>query len=136
MLTANVNKPEDRTVFTPRRILLVEDHEPTLNVLTRLLTHAGHEVIPAQTVAAAQAAAASQGFDVLISDLGLPDGTGWELMTSLRERYPNLPAVALSGYGMEEDQQRTREAGFATHLVKPVDFDQLRHALQRLNSAS
>ncbi|MEP6668546.1 MAG: PAS domain S-box protein [Chthoniobacter sp.] len=136
MLTANVNKPDDRTVFTPRRILLVEDHEPTLNVLTRLLTHAGHEVIPAQSVAAAQAAAANQRFDILVSDLGLPDGTGWELMTLLRAQYPNLPAVALSGYGMDEDLQRTRDAGFATHLVKPVDFDQLRHALQRLNSAS
>lgn len=135
MLTADVNQPEDREVFTPRRILLVEDHEPTLSVLTRLLTHAGHEVIPVQSVAAAQAAAESQGFDVLVSDLGLPDGTGWELMISLRARYPNLPAVALSGYGMDEDQQRTREAGFATHLVKPVDFDQLRHALQRLDTA-
>jgi PAS domain S-box-containing protein len=132
MLTADVNQPEDREAFTPRRILLVEDHEPTLSVLTRLLTRAGHEVIPAQSVAAARAAAENQRFDILVSDLGLPDGTGWELMTSLRTRYPNLPAVALSGYGMDEDQQRTREAGFATHLVKPVDFDQLRHALQRL----
>ncbi|MEI9898350.1 MAG: response regulator [Chthoniobacter sp.] len=134
MLTVDVNQPEDRTLFTPRRILLVEDHEPTLSVLTRLLTHAGHEVIPAQSVAAARAAAEENRFDILVSDLGLPDGTGWELMASLRVRYPNLPAVALSGYGMDEDQQRTREAGFATHLVKPVDFDQLRQALQRLNT--
>ena len=135
MLTADVNKPTNGEVFTPRRILLVEDHEPTLSVLTRLLTHAGHEVFPAQSVAAARAIAENRSFDILVSDLGLPDGTGWELMASLRVRYPNLPAVALSGYGMEEDQQRTREAGFATHLVKPVDFDQLRHALQRLDAA-
>jgi CheY-like chemotaxis protein len=136
MLTADTQSSGTKAETASQRILLVEDDEPTLQVLTRLLTHSGHRVIPAQSVAAAEAAAAREDFDVLISDLGLPDGTGWELATSLRALHPNLPAIALSGYGMEEDQQRTRKAGFATHLVKPVDFDQLRHALRRLTPAT
>ncbi len=109
-------------------LLLVEDHEPTLRVLTRLLTRAGHRVVNAGTVANALAAAESGTFDLVISDLGLPDGTGVELMMQLRDRY-HLRGIALSGYGMEEDIARSRAAGFQTHLIKPVDFDQLRRAI-------
>jgi PAS domain S-box-containing protein len=135
MLTAAAQKSTGGAPSAPRRILLVEDHEPTLNVLTRLLSRAGHEVIPAESVAAAQAAVEKRRFDVLISDLGLPDGTGLDLIAALRSSHPDFAAIALSGYGMEEDLFRTREAGFAAHLVKPVDFDQLRDALQKLNPA-
>ena len=111
-------------------ILLVEDHEPTLAVLTRLLTRAGHTVFPCNSIASALATAATNRFTAVVSDLGLPDGTGHQLMTQLRAERPELRGIALSGYGMEEDLQRSREAGFVRHLVKPVDFDQLARALQ------
>lgn len=114
------------------RLLLVEDHEPTLAVLQRLLVRAGHEVTAVSSVTDALAVAEAGGFDAVISDLGLPDGSGLELMARLRERHPGLPGIALSGYGMEDDLQRSREAGFAMHLVKPVDFQQVRHALRSL----
>ncbi len=119
-------------VSRPLRILLVEDHEPTLSVLSRLLIKSGHTVLTASTVAGAMATAASHSFDALVSDLGLPDGTGQQLMTQLRVEHPDLPGIALSGYGMEEDQQRSREAGFSRHLVKPVEFEQLAAALAQL----
>ena len=126
--------PGDPRSAAPQRILLVEDHEATLNVLTRLLERAGHTVTPASSVAAALAAAAANDFDVLISDLGLPDGTGLELIRALRIDHPAFQAIALSGYGTEEDLQRTRGAGFDDHLVKPVEFDQLRRALRALTT--
>lgn len=116
----------------PLRILLVEDHEPTLAVLSRLLKKAGHEVITADKVSAALTVSREERFDVLVSDLGLPDGTGIELMVKLRAAQPGLRGIALSGYGMEDDFARTREAGFANHLVKPVVFEQLTQALDEL----
>ncbi len=83
------------------------------------------------TVAAALELADREKFDLVISDLGLPDGTGTELMAQLHERH-GLRGIALSGYGMEQDMERTRGAGFIMHLVKPVDFQQLRRALESL----
>jgi PAS domain S-box-containing protein len=112
-----------------RRLLLVEDHDPTLQVLSRLLTRAGHQVTPARCLAEALAAAAAHPVDIVISDLGLPDGTGNELMRRLRDAY-GLSGIALSGYGMDEDITRSRESGFVTHLIKPVDFHQLERALR------
>ncbi len=117
------------------RLLVVEDHEPTLAVLSRLLTRAGHHVTTASSIAAACAATEAGLFDVVISDLGLPDGTGVELLIKLRGIQPGLPGVALSGYGMEDDLFRSRQAGFSSHLVKPVDFDQLRRALREVTSS-
>ena len=111
------------------RLLVVEDHEPTLAVLLRLLVRAGHQVTTATSVAAAARAGETALFDVLISDLGLPDGTGLDVLARLRTSQPRLRAIALSGYGMEEDVRRSLQAGFSAHLVKPVDFDQLRLAL-------
>ena len=70
----------------------------------------------------------------MVSDLGLPDGTGLELMERLRTEH-GLTGVALSGYGMEQDVRRSRDAGFAAHLVKPVNFEDLRRALQSLPRA-
>jgi CheY-like chemotaxis protein len=113
------------------RLLLVEDHEATLQVLQRLLTRDGHQVTPARDVAEALAAAEANTFDLIISDLGLPDGTGTDLMQRLRANY-GLRGIALSGYGMEDDLARSREAGFIAHLIKPVDFPQLRRALEAL----
>lgn len=113
------------------QILLVEDHEHTRQVLAHLLQRSGHRVQCASNVEEALdiADSAAHRFDILISDLGLPDGSGLDLMQQLRNRGHTLPGIALSGYGMEEDHLRTREAGFACHLVKPVKFEQLTQAL-------
>ncbi len=117
------------------RLLVVEDHEPTMLVLTRLLRRAGHHVIGAGLLSDAREAAATNSFDAVISDLGLPDGTGIELMKELRGLY-GLRGVMLSGYGMEEDLRRSREAGFIAHLVKPIDVKELRRALRQLSATN
>jgi len=117
-----------KIVETPLRVLLVEDHEATIHVLRRLLTRAGHQVTSAMTVAGAMQAAEKSQFDIVISDLGLPDGTGFQLMEDLRNTY-RLRGIALSGFGMDDDRRRARDAGFAVHLIKPVDFEQLRQAV-------
>ncbi len=112
----------------PLRLLLVEDHEATMMVLSKLLRGSGHRVIEATDVAHALEAAAHHPFDLVISDLGLPDGTGTELMQKLRATY-DLRGIALSGYGMDEDVSRSLAAGFTMHLTKPVDYEQLKRAL-------
>jgi PAS domain S-box-containing protein len=121
----------DRPAEVPAlRLLVVEDNEPTLQVMTDLLELAGHEVQAAADVRTARELAARHAFDLVVSDLGLPDGSGFELMGELRERY-GLPGIAVSGFGMEEDLRRSREAGFREHLVKPVDVDKLKAAIAR-----
>ncbi len=91
---------------------------------------AGHDVNTAQDLRSARALAASREFDLVVSDLGLPDGTGFDLMRELRDLY-GLKGIAVSGYGMEEDLRRSRESGFLEHLVKPVDVEKLKAALAR-----
>jgi CheY-like chemotaxis protein len=120
----------EETTEPSLRLLVVEDDAPTLQVLARLLTRAGHQVTTASSIAAARTAAANGKFDVVVSDLGLPDGTGIELMEHLRSAH-GLSGIALSGYGMEEDLRRSEEAGFVAHLVKPVDVGELRRMLRR-----
>lgn len=111
------------------RLLLVEDHDATMQVLSRLLAGSGHQVTEARTIAQALTAAAAAPFDLVISDLGLPDGSGTELMQKLQASY-GLRGIALSGYGMDEDISRSLAAGFTAHLTKPVDFNQLQRALR------
>jgi signal transduction histidine kinase/methylmalonyl-CoA mutase cobalamin-binding subunit len=126
-------------------LLLVEDHADTAHVLARMLRRAGFQVTVATTIAQAlaEAAAAQKPVDdsgrsrpirLVISDLGLPDGTGHELMGELSEKY-QLRGIALSGFGMEEDVHRAAEAGFARHLTKPVDFDTLLTNIRELLAA-
>ena len=109
-----------------RRILLVEDHEQTRTTLTQLLRRRGHEVIGVDSMSAARTHAGE--CDLLISDLGLPDGDGYELMAELSQGY-GLPGIALSGYGMEQDIARSRSSGFSAHLTKPVDIRVLETAI-------
>ncbi len=113
------------------RVLLVEDHPDTREVLSRLLNDASYSVKTASSVEAALQLAAAERFDVVISDLGLPDGTGYDLMKELRDRH-GIRGIALSGYGMEQDQRRSREVGFLDHVVKPVDVSQLVAVIQRI----
>lgn len=112
----------------PLRILLVEDHPETRAALSELLQRLSHDVTTADSVGSALAAAEAHDFDLIISDLGLPDGTGTGLMKELLKRKP-LKGIALSGYGMESDIRNTREAGFFAHLTKPIDFDQLQQVI-------
>jgi PAS domain S-box-containing protein len=119
------------------RILLVEDNVDTLRVMARLLGRRGHRVTTAEGVVDGLRAAGGAEFDLLISDLGLPDGSGLDLIRRLRESRPGLapiPGIALSGFGMDDDLRRSREAGFLEHLVKPVDFHGLESAIHRIVS--
>jgi CheY-like chemotaxis protein len=100
--------------------------------MSRLLRERGHRVTSAGGVEAALRVADHDGpFDLVISDIGLPDGSGLELMQRIRTAGP-VPGIALSGYGTEEDLRKSREAGFFTHLTKPVDFPTLEAAIRRV----
>jgi len=110
------------------RILLVEDHEPTRTSLARLLIHRYYEVITAGSIAEARALAGSKEFHLLISDIGLPDGSGYDLMVELSKNRP-VKGIALTGYGMEHDVARSQDAGFVAHLTKPVGIQSLEVAL-------
>lgn len=126
--------PSETPPTANAQILLVEDHEDTARVLRRILEHAGYGVSHAGTVAAALDLARITPFDLVISDVGLPDGTGLNLMRSLHERHA-LSGIALSGFGTVEDVAASSAAGFAEHLTKPVDWPQLRVAIERLLAA-
>ncbi len=106
------------------RLLVVDDHEATRHVLCRLLTRSGHQVTEAASQEEALTVFRSRYFDAVISDLGLPDGSGLDLMRQLRQQRA-VPGIALSGYGMEDDLRQTKQAGFFAHLIKPVNIEQL-----------
>ncbi len=114
------------------RLLLVEDDPMTSRLMARLLRQNGYEVVTANTMAAALAVPAD-AFDLVISDLGLPDGSGLDLMHRLS---PNgdIPGIALTGYGREEDINKCHKAGFMAHLTKPVDFTRLETMIRRVAS--
>ena len=105
-------------------ILLVEDHESTRLVISRMLSRMNHVVTDVGTLEAARDSFASGVIDLVISDLGLPDGNGLDLMREIRAD-SNVPAIALSGFGMPEDVQRIKDVGFTSHLIKPVKVDKL-----------
>jgi PAS domain S-box-containing protein len=111
-----------------RRILLVEDHEPTRAVLANLLTRRNYQVFTATSIAEALTLARQETFDLVLSDIGLPDGNGYALMAQLRDQF-GLKGIALTGYGMEEDVSRAQNSGFIAHLTKPVHIEVLEKAL-------
>jgi PAS domain S-box-containing protein len=113
------------------KILFVEDHKDTASVLGRILKNAGFEVSHAATIAKARELAAGRRFDLVISDVGLPDGSGLDLMRHLRDTQ-NLTGIALSGFGTDDDVAASTAAGFAEHVIKPVDWERLRSAIERL----
>jgi signal transduction histidine kinase len=115
-------------------LMVVEDHPDTLGTLTRLLTRRGYIVRTAACIAECLEVAREYEFDVLISDIGLPDGRGTELLDhlfALQGRRP--PAIAMSGFGMDDDVERSQQAGFSEHLTKPVEFSALQEAIARLD---
>ena len=121
----------DAITSTGLQILLVDDHLDTRGVLSRLLTKCGHEVLTAESVQGALELLGSRGFDALISDIGLPDDNGYNLVREAKRRQ-SLRAIALSGFGMESDVRQSREAGFDYHVTKPVDFHKLKELLQKI----
>jgi PAS domain S-box-containing protein len=119
----------------PLRILLVEDHGDTSETIVSVLELEGHHVETAGDVQTALNAASRETFDVLVSDLGLPDASGLDLMRRLRATGQRLPAIALSGYGQEHDVKASRDAGFHMHLVKPIEPDRLLWAIDTVVSS-
>jgi signal transduction histidine kinase len=129
---AEVPRPtrdSQRRVIRPLHILLVEDHGVTAKMMRLVLMADGHTVETAGDIATALELAAQHTYDVLLSDLGLPDGTGHDLLRQLRQRGYAFPGIALSGYGQREDVQRSRDAGFAAHLTKPASREAVIEAL-------
>jgi two-component system CheB/CheR fusion protein len=110
------------------RVLLVEDHDDTRYVLSKLLGSLGCDVTAVATVRAAMELADREAFDLLLSDIGLPDGTGHDVMRYVRERH-NIRGIALSGFGQDDDLRRSLEAGFEQHLTKPVNLQALRSVI-------
>jgi signal transduction histidine kinase len=112
------------------KILLVDDHHDTCAALGKLLSRRGHQVAVTHDVRSAMETAVRNKFDVLISDIALPDGTGIDLMMQLRA-ISNLPGIAISGFGNNGDIERSLQAGFSEHLIKPVKLDNLEAAIER-----
>ena len=130
--------PLEATRGRPLRVLVVEDHEDTADQFARLLRRAGHEVTCAGSIREAQTHAMvppAQNqvcpFDILISDVDLPDGSGNDLMRSLAKRYP-IRGIAVSGYGMKDDIQKSIAAGFSYHITKPVNWEELKTAIEKI----
>lgn len=113
------------------RILLLEDDGDTRSVLSRLFEARDFEVRAAATVAEAWVLSGDGKFDLLVSDIGLPDGDGYRLMKELQDLH-GLQGIALTGYGLDEDIALSKEAGFAVHIVKPVQIQLLDQALNKL----
>jgi signal transduction histidine kinase/ActR/RegA family two-component response regulator len=126
------------TAAAPRRglkVLLVEDHADIMRYLALMLRGRGHEVTTAATLAAARTAAALEAFDLLVSDIELPDGTGLELMRELGGSR-RVTGIACSGFGSVEDVEQSREAGFAAHLTKPIEVRLLEETINRVVPAA
>ncbi len=135
--------PPARALAEPARrsqglkILLVEDHPDTVHILTKLLRTRGHRVRSASSVKDALAIASAENFNLLISDIGLPDGTGIQLLVALKQGpHPPRQAIAISGFGSEEDIRKSTSAGFDHHLVKPIDFGRLTRIIERITSGA
>jgi CheY-like chemotaxis protein len=116
--------------INPVTVLLVEDHADTMRCMRRLIKFQGHRVLEATTVAQAIDQIVREPIDLLVSDIGLPDGSGLDVMQSLKVRQPHAKGIALSGFGLEEDMRRSRDAGFVDHIVKPVNLQRLEKAIR------
>src|SRR3954453_9417291 len=128
--------PADCLSSTHRaRILMVDDHHGTSIAMKRLLSGLGYDVRIANSVQSALSVADLEPFDVLISDIGLPDGTGLDLMRELKSRSgsnQSVKAIALSGFGMEDDVRKSLAAGFREHLTKPVNLQKLQELIEKM----
>ncbi len=112
------------------QVLLVEDDAMTARIMAKLLRQNGYLVTTANSVASALGVADDE-YNLIVSDIGLPDGTGLDLMRAIKLRR-DVPAIALTGYGMEGDVRNSLEAGFVAHLTKPVDFAKLDQMIRQV----
>ena len=126
----------DDALTRPIRILLVDDNHDTLKYLSKLLSLRGYHVHTAADMASALQVASRAELDVIVSDIELPDGSGLELVGSLRQSSRPIPAIALSGFGSATDVELSHSAGFAIHLTKPVDFRQLEVAIRQVAASA
>jgi len=127
--------PDKRMSHRSLKILMVEDNKDTLNYFSQMLMQRGHVVLTASNLAMALRVASETDFEVLISDIELPDGSGLELMWKLRSK-DALKGIALSGFGSSDDVEQSHCAGFSEHLTKPVEFRHLEEAIQRVVASS
>ena len=116
--------PDTAAAHAPMRIFIVENHDDTRFLLGLLLEQLGHTVLSVATMQEALRTVPGANCDVLISDVGLPDGNGWDLLKKLAGRQPRY-AIAMSGFGMSADRERSRAAGYRHHLLKPIEPNQL-----------
>jgi signal transduction histidine kinase/CheY-like chemotaxis protein len=116
------------------RLLVVDDHPDTCTGMKMILERRGYDITVAHTADQASEKARKEDFDLLISDIGLPDRSGYELMQELSGR--GLRGIALSGFGMESDISRARDCGFSEHLTKPINFDRLEQVIQQVLASS
>jgi DNA-binding response OmpR family regulator len=114
-------------------VLVVEDHADTLRFLLRLLSMSGYTAHGAGTVGEAMAVARREGCSLLVADLGLPDGSGIDLLRALRAS-ADVKGIAVTGHGGDDVARAARAAGFAAHLVKPVTFEDLLKALKTIHN--
>lgn len=116
------------------RILVVDDIVDVREMLTMFLTHAGFQVTSVESACEALQAARDRSFDVIISDVGMPNMNGFELATRLRRfsRYKTVPMIAVTGYSEFEDGERALQSGFTAQLVKPIDPSQLIMLVEKL----
>ncbi len=127
--TRDVSHRQNRAL----RILVVEDHGDTRRTLARLLSHFGHQISAADSKQSALEMIAAKRFDVVLSDIALPDGSGYDVISQAK-REQTVSGVALTGFDRDEDVQRGKKAGFDFYLSKPVDFHQLRTVLGQIGS--
>lgn len=133
----NTSKKSPKSSTAPKkkpyraRLLLVEDSDSTRGALQKLLIARNFDVSAASSVADAWALVERSKFDVLVSDIGLPDGDGFLLMRELKDRY-GMSGIALTGFDLDDDFKLSKEAGFSIHLTKPVEASVLDEALASL----
>ena len=131
MIMASDDGASGATVVQRLRIFIIEDHADTARGLASYLRASGHEVHVALDVRSARQLATEIDYDILLSDIGLPDGNGWDLLEELRARRP-ITAIAMSGYNTDADRARSKAAGFADHLPKPLTPEELDQAFDRV----
>ena len=118
------------------RILIVEDHADTLTLMKRVLGRQGYDVATADGCQRARELIDAGHYDVVITDIELGDGSGWELCHQIKAR-TNRPVglIAVSGHGMPKHVQESIEAGFCLHLTKPIDIADLLAAIEQCSPA-
>lgn len=123
------SEPQER-----RKALVVDDVADVTEMLAVVLTHAGYSVTTAASAPAALKAAGERQFDVIISDIGMPEMNGYQLAREMRQLpgYESVPMVAVTGYSMFDDKERSTNAGFNAHMTKPIDPRALLDLIEQL----